>query len=129
MPTAVQLAACRALGNGSRPFDDAHDEFVSHVRVRSAMARSLDEGQVLLLAAVDALRREALNLFGQQVRVVEHIHPVRRLADVNDRVIVLDQRPLERHLAAVHVEALAVLARRVEQVSASLRRRCRSSSS
>ena len=52
-------------------FDDAHDKFVRQVRMRTAVAAALDEGQVLMFAGViDSLGRESLDRLRQQTGVI-----------------------------------------------------------
>ncbi len=74
--------------------------------------------------------REPADRLGQQLGVVGHLDPLgdlglgqrmlRRALGVDDRIFVLDLLPLEALLAAVGVEALAVLPGDVEQAAGHL---------
>ena len=115
MPTQIQLAACRAFGNGSR----SSTQLIMNSCVRCGCDPPCPlpwmNERCCLLAVVHPPGRErldALRAAGARSRAPPR---VRRFADVDDGTLLLDLRPFERHLAAVHVEALAVLARRVEQ--------------
>ncbi len=84
------------------------------------MAAALREGQVVLAFAVDALGGEALDFLGQAMGVVRHLDLGRDLRlgllrGVDDRLLALDQRPLEGLLGTVDVDRLAVLAGGVEE--------------
>src|SRR6266542_4033196 len=68
----------------------------------------------VLPGIVDPLRREAANRLGQQMRVIGYFDALRNLRlrllrRVDDWLLPFDERPLERFLDAVHVDALAVL--------------------
>ena len=89
--------------------------------MRAAVTGALGEAEVRLLAeVVDTLGRERPDALGQSFRVVGHgdlprdlvFREFRRVQHVG---LILDQRPLEGLLRTVDVDALAVLARGVEQ--------------
>src|SRR5216683_694130 len=92
------------------------------VRVGTAVAAALNEGEMLmLLGVINALRGEAADRFGQQLRVIGHLDFLDLLpADVQDRFVAFDELPLERSLLAIDVEALDVLAGGMEQVAGDL---------
>src|SRR6185503_2684035 len=80
-------------------------------------------GEVGLLGqVVNALGREALDGFGQAPGEIGRLHRLWNLrfallGRVQDERLVLDQRPFNGPLRAVHVDALAILARGVEQAA------------
>ncbi len=89
--------------------------------MRAAVAGALREAEVSFLAeVVDALRREFLDAFRETLGVVGHGDLFRDLVlgefrGVEDVLLVFDERPLERFLRAVDVDALAILTRGVEE--------------
>src|SRR6185437_14037808 len=97
-------------------FDDAHDELVREVRMRTAMATALDERQVRVFVVVNALGREPTDRFGQQMRVIRHFHLFGFFAaEVQHRFVAFGQLPFERAILAIDIEALDVLTRGVEE--------------
>ena len=92
------------VGERRPSLDDAGDEFVNQVRMRSAVSAALDEREVRVFIVVYALGGEALNLLGQESRVVRHIHSFRLLAHVQYGLLAFDPCPLERHFIRIHVE-------------------------
>src|SRR4051794_31344140 len=93
---------------------DGAEPGVDQVRVRAAVAAPLGEREVPLLLAVDALGREPLDWSGEEVGVVGNLDPpgdlrLGQAAGVNDRILVLDLLPLKALLAAVSIEAFAIL--------------------
>ena len=124
MPTHVQLALERGVGPRVAVFHQRPDELVDQVRMRAAVARPLDEREVL---RVLDRPRELADFLGQKMGVVGHRDPLRDLRlrllrRVHDVLLALDQRPLEALLRPVDVEALAVLPGRVEQEPPDVRR-------
>ena len=80
--------------------------------VATAVAAALDEGEVV--GVLDGLR-ELLDGLGEQVGVVGDVHLLgdlclRPLGHVQDARLALDEGPFEALFAAIHVNALAVLA-------------------
>ena len=84
----------------------------------AAVAAALNETQVdILTHVIDALRRERTNGLRQQVGIIRNLYLFHRLTtEVQHRVIVLGELPFEGSLGAVAVEALLILACRIEQV-------------
>src|ERR1035438_3605425 len=89
--------------------------------MRAAVPAALHERQVVLLAGVvHALGREAADRLGQQVGIVWHLDALRDLRlrlfrGVQYRLLAFDERPFERLLRAVDIDALAVLPGDVEE--------------
>ena len=89
--------------------------------MRSAVARPLGEAQVRLLRQIiDPFGRESPDRLRQPLRVVRRLDllrnlRLRQLRRVQDVRLVLGQRPFERFLRAVNVDALPILPRGVEQ--------------
>ena len=87
------------------------------VRVGSAVTAALDKGQMVDI--LDGLC-EFANGFWQQVRVISHFDLAgnlmfRQLRSVQNMWLALDQRPFKTLICTIDVEALAVLASRIEQ--------------
>src|SRR5271154_3845491 len=116
------------------------DEFVHEMRVRSAVAlkragisakmgvrsiwiRSFAAGEALIFRQIQkGLGREVTNGFRQELGIVRYGYMSRGLGfspfrSMHDEALAVDQRPLDRQLGAEHVEALAVLARSVEETT------------
>src|SRR5665647_1849688 len=97
------------------PLDDAADELVGEVRVRSTVPAALLERQVLVLVVIDALGRVALDLPRQKARGVRDRDTVRVFSRKQHRAAAVDLLPLERGPIPVHGEALDVLPRGLEE--------------
>ncbi len=108
-PTMVQLAEVAASGSAGRSPLTAAQEGVNQVRMRPAVASSLEEREVL--GVLDGRRLgEPADRLGQEVGIVGHLDPLgdlglgervlRRALGVDDRVFVFDLLPLEALLAA-----------------------------
>ena len=112
----VQVWEARAV------FDHTHHKLVDQMRMAAAVAAALNEAQVdILTHVIDALRRERTNGLRQQVGIIRNLYLFHRLTtEVQHRVIVLGELPLEGRLGAVAVEALLILACRIEQVPSDL---------
>src|SRR6266496_30756 len=88
-----------------------------------AVAGALREGEMGFLAQViDSLGRETPDGFGQAPGVIRGLHRLwylrlGPLGGVQDERRVLDQRPFDGRLRAIHVDALPILARGVEQAA------------
>ena len=110
------------------------------VRVRSAVAlkrsgisdkmgmgpiwiRSFAAGEVLIFRQIKkGLGGEVANGFRQEFGIVRCSDMFRGLSlrpfrGMQDEAFPLDQRPLDRRLGSEHVEALAILTRRVEETT------------
>ena len=89
---------------------------MGHVRMRPAMPGALLKRHVnVRLGIVDATGRVGADPFGKPIRVVRHIHPTRRLALVQDTLLILDLRPLPGDLRAVDIERFPILPCRIEE--------------
>ena len=84
----------------------------------AAVAAALNEAQVdILTHVIDALRRERTNGLRQQVGIIRNLYLFHRLTtEVQHRVIVLGELPLEGSLGTIAVEALLILARGIKQI-------------
>ena len=95
--------------------------------VEAAVAAALRERQVLLVvAAINTLRRKALDRLGKELREVGNRHArrnlgLRKASRVNHGLFILDLLPFEAPLVAVRVEALAILPGDVEEAPRDLR--------
>ena len=102
-------------------------ERVDQVGMRAAVSAALGEREVLLafIRAVDPLGGEPLDRPGEETGIIGDRgapgdlglgdRPLGRALGVDHRLLALDLLPFEGLLAAVSVEALAVLPRRVEE--------------
>src|SRR5258708_5813139 len=118
------------MGHGRLRAAARPQEVVDEVGMRPAMAASLQERQVVGVLDRGGLREHADALW-KQVPEVGHRDTLRnprlgqrlrgRAPGVNDRLLTFDLLPFERLLRSVHVEAFAVLPRRVEQAARDLR--------
>ena len=118
---ASPIGGLDRIGEGVALLHQGLDELVGEVGVRTTVPSALREGTVLLAFAVDTLGREATNGLGQQVGEVRHLDVFGNLGlgllgRVEDGVFAFDQGPLEGFLAAEDIEALAVLACRIERL-------------
>ena len=93
--------------------DDGSDELLHKVRVRAAVTGALNKGNVFLVEDHLALRKR-LQLVDQQVVRVRRVETARIFAALKEhRTLLGDLVPFIRHLCAIYVEALAVLADRL----------------
>jgi len=126
MPTMVQLAEVAGVGEGGAVALDGAQPGVDEVRVRAAVSAALDEREVrLALDVVHALGREPSDRLGEEPGEIGHGDARGDLGlglaqGVDDGLLALDLLQLEALLAAVGVEALAVLPGRVEQAASHL---------
>ena len=106
---------------GVAVLDERGDEFVREVWMRAAVAGALREGQVLVLVQiVNAFGGEHADRFRQAFAVVRHFHAPGNFSfgffgGMHDGLFAFDELPFEGFFAAVDIEALAVLARGVEE--------------
>src|SRR4051812_23138492 len=107
---------------GRSVLDNAHDEFMSEVRMGTAMPTALDERKMFVfVSVVHALRGVALDWFGQQTGVVRDFHTLNFFAaDVESRFIPFHQLPFKRSFLAVNVEAFGVLSSRIKKETSDL---------
>src|SRR5258708_19612351 len=89
-------------------FEHAHHKFMRQVRVGTTVAAALNEGEMLmLLGVINALRREAADRFGQQLRVIGHLDFLDLLpADVQHRFVTFDHFPLKQILLPIPIQTL-----------------------
>src|SRR5678816_4335696 len=91
------------------------------MRMRATVARALGEAEMRFLAdVVHSARGEGLERLGQSLGEIRRLDRLgnfrlRQLGRVHDERLMLDERPFNGSLIAINIDALAILARGVEE--------------
>src|SRR5437762_10385871 len=89
--------------------------------MRAAVSCAFGEAQMRLLRqVVDPLRREPLDRLGQTLREIRGLYRfwnfgLRQFCSMQNKRLVLDERPFYRGLRAIDINALTILARNVKE--------------
>ena len=96
---------------------------MTKVRVRTAVAGSLNKGQVLIfIRVVHTTGRKWGDLFRQQVCIIRDGYPLGYFPRVDHAGLVLDEGPFEGFLGAVDIKTFPVLPGCIEERAGNLGR-------